>query len=131
MTFGGSLVRNARFGDWKCDFWKKSRKDVHTRVFNKSVPQECPTRVACPQECPTRVSPTRVPYHKSVKQCLAACFRVRVCTRVRGLHYSTCCSWSQPDIVVVSIYCVFCVGCLICFLNVCDVELSKGLFPNA
>ena len=24
--------------------------------------------------------------HKSVKQCLAACFRARVCIRVRGLH---------------------------------------------
>ena len=25
MTFGGSLVRNARFGDLTCDFWRKSR----------------------------------------------------------------------------------------------------------
>ena len=24
-TFGGSLVRNARFGDLTCDFWRKSR----------------------------------------------------------------------------------------------------------
>ena len=25
MTFGGSLVRNARFADLTCDFWRKSR----------------------------------------------------------------------------------------------------------
>ena len=25
MNFGRSLVRNARFGDLTCDFWRKSR----------------------------------------------------------------------------------------------------------
>ena len=32
------------------------------------------------RECPTRVS------HKSVKHCLAVCFQVPVCIRVRGFH---------------------------------------------
>ena len=85
VTFGGSLVRNARFGDLTCDFWRKSRtksalQECPTRVSYKSVPQECPTRVSHKsflQECPTRVShkecPARVSYkcparvsHKSV-----------------------------------------------------------------
>ena len=64
-----------------------------TRVCHKSVPQECPTRASrqslpqghptrdksvsyksVHQEHPTRAPSTRVSY-KSVKQCLAACFR--------------------------------------------------------
>ena len=90
MTFGGSLVRNARFGDLTCDFWRKSRSKrsflrldaslleevsyeklvlqprvCPTGVSHKCVLQECPTRVSyksIPQEFPTRVS------HKSVPQ---------------------------------------------------------------
>ena len=69
MTFGGSLVRNARFGEMTGDFWRKSRtkralQECPTRVSYKSVPQECPTRVSHKsfvQECPTRVSLKSVP----------------------------------------------------------------------
>ena len=79
-----------------CRFHKRSHKSVPrespTRVSRKSVPQECRTRVprtvvhksvlhkSPPKECCMKVSP------KSVQQCLAVCFRVRVCIRVRGSH---------------------------------------------
>ena len=74
-----------------------------TRVSCEGFPrerllQECPTRVSrtnfpherflqeCVlQECPTRASLTKVS-HKSVKQCLAVCFGVRVCIRDRQFH---------------------------------------------
>ena len=76
-------------------------RECPTRVSRKSVPQECPTRVSCKsvlqdfstrvsdksgrQECPTRAFYKSVSY-KSVKKCVGACFRVRVCMRVRGFH---------------------------------------------
>ena len=56
MTFGGSLVRNARLAASQRDFWRKSRTKS---VPYRSVPQECPTRVSHKsvlQEYPTRVS---------------------------------------------------------------------------
>ena len=74
MTFGGSLVRNARLAASQRDFWRKSRtksvpyrsvpQECPTRVSHKSVLQEYPTRVSyksVPQECPTRVSRNSVP----------------------------------------------------------------------
>ena len=57
---------SARFVDLKCEFWRESRKGVR-------------------QECPTRALPTKVSY-KIVKKCLADCFRLRVCIRVREFH---------------------------------------------
>ena len=51
MTFGGSLVRNARFGNARLAASKRvSYKTVPDRVSHKSVPYECPTRVSCPAQ---------------------------------------------------------------------------------
>ena len=82
-------------------------QECPTRVFfRKCVLQECsarvprksechtgcPTRVhkSVPQVFPTRMRPTRVSHksvsYKSVNNCLAVCFRIRVCIRVRGFH---------------------------------------------
>ena len=49
MTFGGSLVRSARFGDLARDFWRKSRTKrsfwrLDVRVFEEISREECPTR---------------------------------------------------------------------------------------
>ena len=68
--FGGSLVRNARVGDLTCDFWRTSRTKrsfwrLDVWLLEEVSYEECPTRVShksVPQECPTRVS------HKSVLQ---------------------------------------------------------------
>ena len=52
-------------------FVQSAAREFSTRVFHKSVPQECPTRVS----------------HKRFNQCLAVCFRVRVFIRVREFHF--------------------------------------------
>ena len=67
------------------------------RMTNKSVLQECPTRVSYKsahksvlQQCSARVSQKSVSY-KSVTNRLSVCFRVRVCIRVRGFHLVSLC----------------------------------------
>ena len=92
VTFGGSLIQNARFADSKCEFRGRLRNacfpgerhlvaDLKVRVsqevsyetlvlfrkwvLHKSVQQEWPTRVShrnLPQECPTRVPYKSVPH---------------------------------------------------------------------
>ena len=66
MTFGGSLVRNACFGDLTCDFLEEvSYENARLAALKRVSSQiECPTRVSrmsAPQECPTRVSRKSVP----------------------------------------------------------------------
>ena len=64
--------------------YKGVRQECFARVSYKSVPQGCPTRIVR-QECPARV-PHKSVLQESVKICLGACFRVRVCIRVRVFH---------------------------------------------
>ena len=60
VTFGGSLVRNARFADYK-SFLQGSPTRVSYKSVSQSVLQECSARVPRKSECHTRVS------HKSDK----------------------------------------------------------------
>ena len=46
LTFGGSLVQNARFGDLTHDFWRDSCTKRLLPLLHKKCPQKCPTRVS-------------------------------------------------------------------------------------
>ena len=74
MTFGGSLVRNARFGDLTSEsdipgrtlsvlhfLAKRLAKSVKKECLFKSVQQECLADCPAQQECPARVSSKECP----------------------------------------------------------------------
>ena len=78
ITFGESLVENARFGSLDCRFWwtwmvafGESRA-----VSSKRVKQQCPDK-SVKQECSARVSSQECPSRKSIKQRCPA----RVCSK--------------------------------------------------
>ena len=77
LSSGVFVFEDRRRSGHKCDCELPLLVSVFKVFFlsYKSVVQEVPTRPPL-----TRVS------HKSVKQCLFVCFRVRVCIRVRGFY---------------------------------------------
>ena len=110
-TFGGSLVRSARFVDLKYNSVRAERVSFesvpqgwHTRVSRKSVLPGSPTRVfhkSAPQECPTRVvSQERratVSYKSVLQECPTRVFRKSEChTRVPHKSDQQECPTSVP-----------------------------------
>lgn len=79
-----NLIWEAASGGWQPDSANVVREAVSGRCPARVSHKRCPTRVA--RECPTKVFYKSV-FYKSVTQCLAVCFRVRVCVRVRGFPF--------------------------------------------